>query len=202
MKAVIEQRLTDNLARVENLVKIYEGLRKPGQGRKSAHDTDVLRAAVVLLHASMEDFLRSLARWKLPTSNSSQVLEQFPFLGSKPGQRVEKVNLGFLANHRGKTVDEIIQASIEEYLDRSNYNNTVEISRLLESIGVAVGNVNQEFATLEQTMTRRHLIVHRADRDDTGGQGNHRIKSIGVAQMKPWIEAIRNFASAVLHEIP
>ena len=202
MKTVLQQRFNENLDRVVNLVKIYEGLRKPGKGRKSAHDTDILRAAVVLLHAALEDFLRSLARWKLPTSNSAQVLEQFPFLGSKPGQRVEKINLGFLANHRGKTVDEIIQGSIEEYLDRSNYNNTPEISRLLELIGVTVANVNKEFSILEQIMARRHLIVHRADRNEAGGQGNHRIKSIGVIQMMPWIEAVKNFASAVLNEQP
>lgn len=202
MKAVIEQRLTENLGRVENLVKIYEGLKTPGQGRKNTHDTDILRAAVVLLHASMEDFLRSLARWKLPASSNAQVLEQFPFPGSKPGQRAEKVNLGFFANHRGKTVDEIIRTAVEEHLDRSSYNNIQEIRRLLESIGVTVANVNQEFPTLEQTMTRRHMVVHQADRDDAGDQGSQRLKVISVPQVRPWIEAVRKFASAVLNQIP
>ena len=39
-----------------------------GQGRRSVQDTDILRAAVVLLHATLEDLLRSLADWKLPTA--------------------------------------------------------------------------------------------------------------------------------------
>ena len=36
------------------------------------------------------------------------------------GQRVDKINPGVLANSRGKTVDEIIQGSVEKFLDRSN----------------------------------------------------------------------------------
>lgn len=71
MKAQIQERLELNIARVKNLVDIYEThLTGTGRGRRGHAKTDVLRAATVLLHATVEDVLRSIARWKLPLASS------------------------------------------------------------------------------------------------------------------------------------
>ena len=199
MKATIEQRFNENLARVENLVKIYQDhLAGSGPGRRSHHKTDVLRAAVVLLHASMEDLLRSLARWKLPEATPA-VLSKIPLLSAAPAL---KFDLGALAAHRGEPVTALIEASVAGYLDRSNYNNTTELATLLESIGVGVAQVNAQFDELSILMNRRHLVVHRADRDDQGGQGHHSVRSIGRTQVQDWVNAVREFGKNVLNQVP
>src|SRR3989338_2368197 len=107
MKQPIVDRFALNISRVKNLVAIYQStLAGTGQGRRSHQKTDVLRAAVVLLHASVEDVLRSLAYWKLPNA-ATGVLDQFPLVGNGPAM---KFSLGALAAHRGKTVDDVLRS--------------------------------------------------------------------------------------------
>ena len=72
MLDTISDNFNENLARVENLVVTYESHPDTqGRGRKSAELLDILRAAVVFLHAALEDALRSIARWKLPAAGSA-----------------------------------------------------------------------------------------------------------------------------------
>lgn len=133
MKQEIERRFNLNISRVNNLVEIYTNqLAGDGQGRRSHQETDVLRAAVVLLHASVEDVLRSLAYWKLPAA-SSDVLEKIPLAGGT----ATKFTLGTLSAMRGNTVDEVIKESVDASLERSNYNNARDVCTLLESIGLS-----------------------------------------------------------------
>ena len=83
MKVEISNRFDLNIKRVKNLVSIYRLiLSGPGKGRRGHQESDVLRAATVLLHASMEDVLRSLAYWKLPTA-APAVLDNIPLVGVK-----------------------------------------------------------------------------------------------------------------------
>jgi hypothetical protein len=79
MRTEIESRFKANLARVRQLVQTYEGLVGGGAGRSSVANTDILRAAVVLLHATMEDLIRSVSEWKLPTAPAAAFHEMaFP----------------------------------------------------------------------------------------------------------------------------
>jgi len=75
-------RFLENLGRVENLIKIYDFLNKLVETEEGDHpDTrDVLRSAVVMIHASLEDFLRSMASAHIPRSHS-QLLERIPLVG-------------------------------------------------------------------------------------------------------------------------
>lgn len=198
MKQTIVDRFALNIARVKNLVSIYEiTLAGAGQGRRSHQKTDVLRAAVVLLHASVEDVLRSLAYWKLPNA-ATGVLDQFPLVGNGPAM---KFSLGALAAHRGKTVDDVLKASVDSYLERSNYNNTVEVSSFLNQIGLDVAAVNHTYPLLDDLMRRRHQIVHRADRDEAGGQGNHKVRSVSPAAVNKWITNVEAFIASVLAQV-
>lgn len=200
MKDQIQQRVNENLGRVRNLITIYEThLMGSGSGRRGHRETDVLRAATVFLHASMEDFLRSIAYWKLPDATST-VIDTIPIVGSDGNRK--KFFLGELVQHKGKSVDDLIKESVDDYLERSNYNNTNEICTFLESVGVDVSAVNSRFADLESLMKRRHQIVHRADRDETGGQGHHRVRSLGRRYLWNWLSAVEKFTSAVLSELP
>lgn len=200
MKDKIADNLKHNLARVESLVTTYESHPDAqGQGRKPAEVLDILRAAVVLLHATLEDVLRNVAYWKLPTADKA-VLDEIAVSGA--GLNSKKVLLGDLAAHRGKTVDELIEASIDSYLEHSNYNNSAEIAAILQKVNIDVAKVNSTFGTLQDLMARRHLIVHRADRQDqVAGSGDHEIRAINKQTVREWAHAVEDFGAAILGEL-
>ncbi|WP_152540910.1 HEPN domain-containing protein [Luteimonas huabeiensis] len=196
MKAKIQQRITGNITRVRNLIQIYEThLMGKGSGRRGHLQTDVLRAATVFLHASLEDFLRSIAYWKLPDAGK-EVIDKIPLAGLN--RNASKFSLGELVAHKGKTVDNLIKESVDEYLERSNYNNTEELALFLSSVGMDPSAVNSRFSDLEALMSRRHQIVHRGDIDESGGRGNSRIRSLGRSPVGVWISAVEDFSTAVL----
>lgn len=192
MKNEIEDRLEKNLSRVKNLVDIFENYAP--EKTKKVKDTDILRAATVFLHATLEDFLRSIAAWKLPLAPAEK-LEGIPLAGK---ERKPKFSLGDLADYRNKRVDELIKLSVEEYLKRSNYNNTTEISSLLKDIGITIEKVQSSFTDISKLMERRHLIVHRVDRKPTTGKA----ASLTKDDVNCWIGAVKKFTSNVLDEIP
>jgi len=77
----IELRFRANLARVDDLIDLYETIALVVPGKKLTKASDILRAAVVLLHATLKDLLRSLAGWKLPASPAAS-LRQVPLAGT------------------------------------------------------------------------------------------------------------------------
>lgn len=194
MKAKIQDRFDLNISRVKNLVTIYGTIKGAGKGRRGHSKTDVLRAATVLLHATVEDVLRSLAYWKLPLATPA-VLEGYPLPGAGAST---KFHLGQLAAHRGKTVDAVITESVNAYLERSNYNNTSEVAKLLTDIGVPLASLTPTFTELENLMKRRHQIVHRADKNEAGGKGHHKVTSISPAQVNIWIDTVETFVTATM----
>jgi len=197
MKTAIENQFKLNISRVENLVKIYKRLLGgKGKGRRGHQETDILRAAIVLLHASVEDVLRSLASWKLPNAEHSE-LAKIPMIGTKD----TKTNLGELAKHREKSVDEVIKESVNAKLERSNYNNSTDVCALLQSIALDTSTLAGYLQTLDESMQRRHQIVHRADANLTSGSGNHKVKSIKPLTIEKWIENTKQFVIAVLNQV-
>lgn len=197
MKQEITNRFLLNIARVKNLVAIYSNLLAgQGQGRRSHQETDVLRAATVLLHASVEDVLRSLAYWKLPAA-TTQVLDQIPFAGGT----ATKITLGTLSLQRGKSVDDVIKESVDASLERSNYNNASEVCSLLQSIGLSTSVTQPYLPLLEDAMKRRHQIVHRADANPNPGKGHHQVASISPAVVNSWITNTEQFVQAVLSQV-
>lgn len=195
MKTQIEARLNNNIARVRNLITLYGVLSGTGPGRRSANKADILRSAVVLLHATLEDFIRSVEYWKLPNA-SAAVLAKMALKGKR--EHDTKFSLGDLVDFRGITVDDLIKNSVNQHLDRSNYNNTTEIASSLTNIGIDVDSVNEKFPDIEALIKRRHQIVHRADTIDRRGRGHHGVGSIRVGTVNSWIDAVENFANAVL----
>jgi hypothetical protein len=155
---------------------------------------------VVLLHASLEDFLRSLARAYLPSAGPD-VMNRIPLKGTGRAGRPDKFSLGHLDQHRGKTVDELIDESVEAYLERSNYNNTTEIVSLLENLNINVEPCRQFFPELDKMMARRHQIVHRADCTSETGRGRHHARSLRVDTVEKWINTVFNFHGAVLYQL-
>lgn len=183
-----------NLYRVKNLIDVYvEILNLEGEGT-SMQKTDILRAAIVLLHSSMEDFLRSILKLKLPEA-SEEKLNKIPlFLNSESFHKKTKFELGELSYHRGRTVTEIIELSVYQYLDRQSYNNTGEISAALKSIELKLtSEIKEEFSKLDEMIKRRHNIVHQADREKAAGQDAYKIKTVNLEEVIEWTNAVDNF---------
>jgi hypothetical protein len=151
-------RLEESFNRTADLVEVSKTI----SNQQTA--ADILRAAVVVAHAYLEDFLRTLATALLP-ERGERSLDEVPLAGLSG--RAEKFLLGKLAQHRGKLVDDVLRQSVSEYLERSSFNSTDEIARLLETLGFKVSDFNQNFAAIDQMITRRHQIVHRADKVKT-----------------------------------
>jgi hypothetical protein len=91
-------------------------------------ESDISRAAVVFLHATFEDMLRTAAR-QLPTAVSSGALTKIPLSGM-PG-RAEKFHLEALVKHRGKTVDELLRESVEAYWNRMSFSECDDVEQAL-----------------------------------------------------------------------
>jgi hypothetical protein len=190
----IRNRFQSNLARVRNILAVYLSGPGKGRGRRGVQETDLLRAAVVLLHATLEDLLRSLAEWKLPMA-SPESLAEIPLAGTKRGTRV---GLQELAGFRGRTVDEVIADSVKEHLEKSNDNHPGDVKSTLEQIGLDPRIVDGYSAELAAMMTRRHWIAHRADRNTRRGAGHHPTKSLPSLAVSRWIDAVEQFGQDIL----
>jgi hypothetical protein len=201
-KTEIQIRFENNLDRVRNLVDIYQNkLTTTGQGRRPVGSTDVLRAAVVLLHATMEDILRSISAGLLPTQGP-EVLNKIPLAGTGTHGRAEKFLLGELTAFRGTSVDDVFVQSVEGFLERSNYNKPKELAAAIEAAGLSTAGIQSMLGTLEDMMKRRHWIVHRADHNPNTGSGQHKAKSIGKGKLNEWIVAVEGFGQDLLSQLP
>ncbi len=201
MKLQLRAQFDQNVARVENLIIIYDGLTPVGRGRRPVHSSDVLRAGTVLLHASLEEFMRGLARWKLADADP-EVLNRIPLLGTSEAGRREKFVLGELLPHRALTVTNLIQKSVEEYLGKFSINNTTDLASMLQSCGVDPANASTNFIRLSESISRRHRIVHEADRNPAAGHGQHQARSISQIKLQSWVDGTKAFVTAVLDDIP
>jgi hypothetical protein len=193
VKTEIEARFKLNLARVRNLIAAYQAAA-PGQGRPDVVTTDILRAAVVFLHASLEDLLRSLLEWKLPSA-APEYLREVPLEGKKPRTTFL---LDDLVPHRGRTVDEVIARSVSASLEESNFNHPGEVERVIERIGLPRTLLDPYRDKLGPMMQRRHWIVHRADRNTVAASGNSLPRSLEQAAVENWHSALEGFATALL----
>jgi hypothetical protein len=200
MKAEIKSRFDANLSRVRNLIETYDALAGSGSGRRDVLKLDVLRSAVVFLHATLEDLLRGIAVWKLP-NQGQPVIDKIPLVGLSQISRPETFFLGALVAHKGKTVDALIQESVALHLERSTLNDTNEIAAWLESVDIPAANVNAQFPILQKMMQRRHQIVHRADVNPRAGAGHHQAQSIARSTVNDWVDAVQNFATELLGQV-
>lgn len=174
-----------NLRRINRLLELYATLGA-GPGRRSTYQIEVLRAAVVLLHATLEDYLRNLLRWKLPTG-SVERLNKIGLAGSEDAHST-KFQLGQLLKYPTLSVREIIDRSIEQHLNMTSFNKVSDISNCLRDVGIELPArlSDRLFPELGGMMNRRHHIVHQADRNEQIGSGLHRYRSLSVHQVEKW----------------
>jgi len=164
---------------MESLPKSKEGIMK---ARRAI--SEILRAHIVPLHAILEDGLREIIRLKLYEA-PYEALSTIPLVGASPAGQLKKIGPEDLARHRGKTIDTLIKESVDEFLDRTSFSSTQIISGLLEKVGIQLSSLREHFTTLDAMISRRHQIVHRADR--IGGLDEWKIPSINPNDVSKWM---------------
>jgi hypothetical protein len=180
-----------NISRVRVLLSLHEQLTTRRSAKRTVYETDLLRAAVVLLHAMLEDHLRSIALYYLPEADES-ALNDVPLVGQSPSGRAEKFFLGRLARFRTWKVERLIKSSVESHLRRMTFNNTREIASLLRGVGIDPQPLSIYFSDLDAMMARRHQIVHRAD---LRSARTSRPQRLTRAQVAKWIHSTDRFGA-------
>ena len=185
-------RFNRNSQRVRVLIASAEAMTAATPESKP-HAEDLLRAATVFLHATVEELLRGLAQVHLPSSEGA--LDRIPLAGSKDTLRPEKFLLGALARHRGKTVDEVIMQSVRDHIARRTFSNVGEIAALFEQIGLRLpGNTEELMRKIAALIARRHEIVHRADIID----GEQSPTSLESKTVEVWRKAVESFVAKII----
>ena len=194
-KWAVSYNYDENIKRTRNLVAIYKKkVAGRGGGRRDVGQTDVLRAAVVLLHATLEDMLRTLEGYLLPHA-SEGTINEVPLLGQEVHGRPEKFFLGALSKHRQKSVDTLIKESVSAHLADITYNDTTEIISRLNRLGLNTSRLKPFLSSLDDMIRRRHSIVHKADRNEAHGVGHFTARSLAATLVVRWINAVDGFYS-------
>lgn len=177
------QRVYQNLNRADRLVQLGE--------RIGGSDGDeLLRASVVLLHATFEDFLRVFAgEWIVARAPAS--VAGIPLVKDGDQRRGDKFTLSELAEHHGKTVDTVVAESVRHYLDTKSFGNMTEVATLTEQCGWKLDDAFETVkGTIAAMMRRRHQIVHRADIVD----GDKPVLApITADEVRSWNEVVSDF---------
>ena len=191
----LEARSARNLARVRSVIDLSRqiGLSRPGG--LDGDPSEVLRAAVVFLHASLEDFLRTLTILRLPFA-TADFFSNRAFAGKT---ETKLSSIGELVTYRGKTVDEVLRESTETFLKKSNDNEVKEVTHLFATLGLNNDMLVKPHANLlESLMKRRHNIVHRFDEEATDNREVHHVAPIGRPTVESWIESVQTFIKGVI----
>ena len=188
-------RMMFNFSRSESLCKIYRDLHK-GRGRKTVHQADLLRAAVVLTHAALEDSLRTIASHFMPLYDQGK-LNRIALAGINNSGRAEKFLLGELHRFRGKTVDEVIDESVNQHLSRLTFNSVEDITSMLSDLGISSDDFKQFYPELSTLIKRRHQIVHMGDRVEKKGRGKQYADTIRLATVGKWRSNTMEFIARV-----
>jgi hypothetical protein len=187
-------RFALNIVRVLDLIEAAQEMpRYESEG--SYLRSDMLRAAVVLSHAALEDLVRSLIEVRLPHGDAA-LLQMIPMIDAEEKPK-PAFDLRDLAGHRGHTVSEVIRQSVVAYLSRVTYNNVGQVAQALDQIGLPRTLLPAHGSNLAAMMNRRHHIVHRADRND-GEAGSDIYRIIETSTAETWVRTVENFGSSLL----
>ncbi len=185
-------RFAENIARVDSLINLHKFLTKISTGLSGYDASDVLRSAVVLLHAALEDLLRMVASAHLPRTDND-FIQKMPLSG-KP--RSGKYTIGDLVQHRGKTIDEVLDESIDQWLETHSFNHADDVRGMLTELGIPVNYFEQTYGKLDQMIERRHLIVHRADRRNDGA-----VTPITPDDVELWARNVEDFMRRAIYQL-
>jgi hypothetical protein len=193
---VSKDAFNDNLARVGRLIEIYRSVAAGGAATRTRGASDVLRAAVVLLHATLEELLRQIAPHRIATGGEAE-LNEIPLKGM-PG-RAERFLLGKLAAFRDSTVDDVINVSVDSYYQSSvTFNGVADIASVLRKCRINDQTVRRFYPMLAEMIKRRHQIVHRVDVGRRKKGDGLIAQPLDAKTVKRWLSTTRRFGDGVL----
>jgi hypothetical protein len=195
MRDHVRRRFKFNKKRLVRLLGVHTQLVSVKTNSVTKEHDEVLRAVVVLLHATLEDLIRGILTWKAPDLLPA-FLDQIPFLPEK-GKDL-KVSLGSLASHRGKSVDDIIRAAVLAQLSKQTFNNPGDIKAAITYAGIKFKMTEPQRKTLGAAMQRRHDIVHQSDRKTLSDTDHGAPRSIDAAEVKRWLDNVIEIGDAVI----
>ena len=186
---------SENLARVDSLIAAAQRLQADGAGGEELH-RDVLRAATVFLHSTIEEIVRNLFLTRLPYSTPDR-LNKIPLASHESTHRPKPIQLGDLAAFRGRFVENVIIESINRFVDTLNINNSDQLVQCLELADLKIDPVRPFLANVDLLMKRRHQIVHQMDR---AGEDKlvAPINDIDEATVQTWRWSVQGFFEAIL----
>lgn len=200
MKSQIESLFRDNIQRVRALSQHYVQLAAPsGQlaAQNSMISEDVLRASIVLLHATFEEFMRGITLWKLPDRGPEE-LTKIPLLKHSEHNRAQKFSLAELHEFKSYTIEKLIVESIEDHLNTRSYNSIEDIVTFLNSLGFEKAPLEHLFPGIAKLIAKRHLIVHNADRNRDSEDGLAPLLPVGYSEFLDWLSNVEDFAGIML----
>jgi hypothetical protein len=192
----IRGRFSKNLKRVRHLLDVFVTLH-PGTGRPSELHADVVRSAVVFLHASLEDLLRSCEEVRLDQAPVT-AFEGMRWMLPSGEEGKTQLTLSQLAQYRGVKVEDVLRRAFERHHERSNYNNEKDVVGALERMGIAGEPFKVHYSRLNAMMARRHLIAHRADANP---RFPNLTNPIGVKLAESWRATIESFGEQLLSSL-
>ncbi|MNN16997.1 hypothetical protein D3C81_1301620 [compost metagenome] len=199
MRLLIEES-ADNLSRVKSLLDLFQQSSINDIG---THDqrSELLRAAVVFLHSSIEEIVRNLFVDRLPKL-STEVLNELTYSKYGPTNRSKGVMLGdLLLNHSGRLVDNVIFDAINSYIDRLNINNSDQLVAQLQKIQIETQPIKPFLLEIDSLMKRRHQIVHQMDREDALDPDTRPISRIDVDSVKNWTDSVSQLHSEIIRQV-
>jgi len=153
-----------------NILRLTIVCQKPVMEAESS--AEVLRAALVYAHASLEEAIRDVAKRRIDLW-SPELLDSVPLVVRN--RRKTKFKVSDLLPFADKTVRETIETAVSEWLNARSFTSLGKIMSFLKKIGIDVKRVltaNREvfgsnpinhLRSASQLIERRHKIVHSQD---------------------------------------
>ncbi len=195
-----QKRIFDkNIERVKSICSLYTSLK--GENKKDGKEyilTDMLRAAVVFLHSSFEEYFRKIIIDILPKKATNETLKHIPISLYAGVRNPDKIFLSDLSMYKNLSINEVIEESISKHMELKSFNSAEEIRVWLSKVMIDFSTFDK-FDTIDKAVKRRHKIVHEADTNRTND--GERLTSIKSGDIKPWIEAYVELVSLIENQI-
>lgn len=180
---------------VRLLLHVFRGMKADDPDSAAVGD-DVIRSAIVFIHAAMEDFIRSVGRLRYPVCKGA-LLTSIPL----PGFKGEKFTLADLSTFCDSTVADVVQRAVDGYFSRKTFNSGSEVMGFLRSVKIECIHTDDYLPFINELQTRRHCIVHQADLPDDTSAPAKSITMREVVGAARWTLAVDALVFNVLAEL-
>lgn len=195
-----QKRIFDkNIERVQSICNLYSSLKEANKKNSKEYTlTDILRAAVVFLHSSFEEYFRKIITDLLPKKATNETLKQIPISLYAGVRTPNKIFLSDLSMYKNLSINEVVEESISKHMELKSFNSAEEIQMWLSKVMIDLSSFDK-FDIIDKAVKRRHKIVHEADTNRTND--GERLTSIKSGDIKPWIEAYVELVSLIENQI-